>query len=114
VRHRHYHGPDALPHTVVQFHARGPHGTQHSDAKKRIVRVSVSSSVILIATSQAATGWACPPCSRFKIQSCFPPTACFRRGLGLARGDRKWPLNDGQIPNFRGERVHVSTGYNRV
>jgi hypothetical protein len=31
-----------------------------------------------------------------------------------ARGDRKWPLNDGQIPNVRGVRVHVSTGYNRV
>ena len=29
---------------------------------------------------------------------------------GLARGDRKWPLNDGQIPNSRGVRVHVSTG----
>jgi hypothetical protein len=24
----------------------------------------------------------------------------------------KWPLNDGQPPNFRGVRVHVSTGYN--
>jgi hypothetical protein len=32
---------------------------------------------------------------------------------GSARGnDRKWPVNDGQIPNFRGVRVHVSTGYN--
>ena len=29
----------------------------------------------------------------------------------LARGDRKWRLNDGQLPNFRGVRVHVSTGY---
>jgi hypothetical protein len=35
-------------------------------------------------------------------------------GEGLARGDRSWPLNDGQIPNSRGVRVHVSTGYNRV
>jgi hypothetical protein len=34
--------------------------------------------------------------------------------LGLARGDRKWPLNNGQIPNVRVVRVHVSTGYNRV
>jgi hypothetical protein len=34
--------------------------------------------------------------------------------IGLAPGDRKWSLNDGQIPNFRGVRVHVSTGYNRV
>ena len=30
---------------------------------------------------------------------------------GLARREREWPLNDGQIPNFRGARVHVSTGY---
>jgi hypothetical protein len=34
--------------------------------------------------------------------------------LRLARGDREWSLNDGQIPNFHGVRVHVSTGYNRV
>ena len=34
MRHRHYHGPDALPHTVVQFHARGPHGTQTQRCKK--------------------------------------------------------------------------------
>ena len=34
--------------------------------------------------------------------------------LGLARGDRKWPLNDGQIPHVRGVRAQVSTGYNRV
>ena len=35
---------------------------------------------------------------------------------GLARGDRERPLNewDGHIPNFRGVRVHMSTGYNRV
>ena len=33
---------------------------------------------------------------------------------GLARGGREWPLNDGQIPNVRGVRVHASTGYNRV
>jgi hypothetical protein len=32
----------------------------------------------------------------------------------LARGDRKWSLNDGQIRSFRGVRVHVSTSYNRV
>jgi hypothetical protein len=32
----------------------------------------------------------------------------------LARGDRKWPLNDGPIPNCRGLRVHASTGNNRV
>jgi hypothetical protein len=31
-----------------------------------------------------------------------------------ARGDRKCPVNDIQIPNFRGVRVHVSTGHNRV
>ena len=28
--------------------------------------------------------------------------------------DRKWSLNDGQIPNVRGVRVHVRTGYHRV
>jgi hypothetical protein len=33
---------------------------------------------------------------------------------GLARGDRNCSLNEGQIPNSRGVRVHVSTGYNRV
>jgi hypothetical protein len=32
---------------------------------------------------------------------------------GLARGGRKWSLNDGQTPNFRGVRVHVSTGHSR-
>jgi hypothetical protein len=36
------------------------------------------------------------------------------RDSGLARRDRKWSLNDGQSPNFRGVRVHVSTGYNRA
>ena len=34
--------------------------------------------------------------------------------LGLARGDRKWPLNDGQIPHVRGVRAALGTGYNRV
>jgi hypothetical protein len=29
-------------------------------------------------------------------------------------GDRKWPLNDGQRPNFRGVREVLSKGYNRV
>jgi hypothetical protein len=33
-------------------------------------------------------------------------------GTGLARGDRKWSLNDGHIPNTRVVRVHVSPGYN--
>jgi hypothetical protein len=33
--------------------------------------------------------------------------------LGLARGDRKWPLNDGHTPHFRGVRVALGTGYNR-
>jgi hypothetical protein len=33
---------------------------------------------------------------------------------GLARGDRKWSLNDGRIPNVCGVRVHVSAGYTRV
>jgi hypothetical protein len=27
---------------------------------------------------------------------------------------RKWPSNEGQIPNFRAVREHASTGYNRV
>ena len=40
--------------------------------------------------------------------------SCESQREGLARGDRKRPLNDGQIPNVRGVRVHVSTGYNRV
>jgi hypothetical protein len=31
-----------------------------------------------------------------------------------AQGDIKWSLNDGQIPNVRVVRVHVSTGYHRV
>jgi hypothetical protein len=35
------------------------------------------------------------------------------RSQGSARGDRNRPSNDGQIPNVRGVRVHVSTGYNR-
>jgi hypothetical protein len=33
-----------------------------------------------------------------------------RSGMGWARGDRKWPLNEGPIPNSRAARVHVSTG----
>jgi hypothetical protein len=36
------------------------------------------------------------------------------RYYGLARRDREWSLNDGQIPNRRVIRVHVSTGYHRV
>jgi hypothetical protein len=35
-----------------------------------------------------------------------------RWGKVAARGDRKGPLDEGQIPNCRGVRVHVSTGYN--
>jgi hypothetical protein len=33
---------------------------------------------------------------------------------GLARGDREWPLNEGQIPHFRVVRVALGMGYNRV
>jgi hypothetical protein len=33
---------------------------------------------------------------------------------GLARRDRNRGLNDGQIPNFRGVRVALDTGYHRV
>jgi hypothetical protein len=33
-------------------------------------------------------------------------------GFGTAR-QKKWPSNDGRIPNVRGVRVHVSTRYNR-
>jgi hypothetical protein len=33
---------------------------------------------------------------------------------GLARGDRKWFLNDGQIPNFRGVCVALGTGSSPV
>jgi hypothetical protein len=32
--------------------------------------------------------------------------------LRIGRGDRNWPLNEAHRPNFRGVRVHVSTGYN--
>jgi hypothetical protein len=32
----------------------------------------------------------------------------------MARGDRKWSLNDGQISNFRGVRVAPGTRYHRV
>jgi hypothetical protein len=31
--------------------------------------------------------------------------------VGLARGDRKRPLNEGRIPNPNGVRVHESTRY---
>jgi hypothetical protein len=31
---------------------------------------------------------------------------------GLARGDRKWSLNEAQRPNFRIMRVALGTGYN--
>jgi hypothetical protein len=31
----------------------------------------------------------------------------------FARGDRKWPMNEGQIPNVRGVRVALGTGYDR-
>jgi hypothetical protein len=53
------------------------------------------------------------------------PTACERAHLtateklriertGFGAGRQKIPLNDGQIPNFRGIRVALGTGYNRV
>jgi hypothetical protein len=50
--------------------------------------------------------------------SLAPPTATQKRLRivtlkGLARGDRKGSLNDGQIPNSRGVRVHASAGYSR-
>jgi hypothetical protein len=34
--------------------------------------------------------------------------------LRFGRQNRKWPLNDRQIPNVRVVRVHASTGYNRA
>jgi hypothetical protein len=34
--------------------------------------------------------------------------------VGFVHGDRKWSLNDRQIPKNRGVRVHVSKGYNHV
>jgi hypothetical protein len=46
-----------------------------------------------------------------------PPTAMQKLRIvtfSLARGDRKWSLNDGHILNCRVVRVHVSTGYSRV
>jgi hypothetical protein len=36
------------------------------------------------------------------------------RDSGLGTGDGKWPLDEGQSPNFHGVRVRVSTGYPRV
>jgi hypothetical protein len=36
------------------------------------------------------------------------------RTAKVAQGDRNWPLNDGQIPNFRVVRVALCTGYSRV
>ena len=39
---------------------------------------------------------------------------CESQRLGWHGGDRKWSLNDGQIPNFRVVRVALGTGYNRV
>jgi hypothetical protein len=41
-------------------------------------------------------------------------TSCESERQSLARGDRKWPLDDGQPSDSRGVRVHASTGYNRV
>jgi hypothetical protein len=37
-----------------------------------------------------------------------------RNARVCARGDIKWSLNDGQIPNSRGVRVALGTGYDRV
>jgi hypothetical protein len=37
-----------------------------------------------------------------------------RESYGLARGDRKWPLNEGRIPNIRGVREALGTSYSRV
>jgi hypothetical protein len=36
------------------------------------------------------------------------------RDVALARGDRKWSLNDGRIPNPNGVRVAPGTGYHLV
>jgi hypothetical protein len=43
---------------------------------------------------------------RTKVQRC---NTCG----GLARGDREWPLNDGQTPNPNVVRVAPGTGYHR-
>jgi hypothetical protein len=37
-----------------------------------------------------------------------------RDAKGFGTDDRKWSLNDGQIPNFHGVRVARTEGYNRV
>jgi hypothetical protein len=34
--------------------------------------------------------------------------------LGLARGDRKWSLDEGKIPNSNVVRIALGTGYHRV
>jgi hypothetical protein len=46
----------------------------------------------------------------------FTSTRVQRRKSGESSGcgDRERSLNDGQIPNTRAVRVHVSTGYNRA
>jgi hypothetical protein len=47
---------------------------------------------------------------------CWHQRQCGGVHLGQCQrlGDREWSLNEGQIPNCRGIRVHASTGYNRV
>jgi hypothetical protein len=39
--------------------------------------------------------------------------SCESLRYGLARGDREWSLDDGHIPNARGVRRALGTGYNR-
>jgi hypothetical protein len=39
---------------------------------------------------------------------------CESNDSGLARGDRNWPLHDGQTPAYRGVRVALGTCYNTV
>jgi hypothetical protein len=44
--------------------------------------------------------------------SCGNRKVANRNTEGLARRERKWSLNEGQIPNSRGVRVGLGTGYN--
>jgi hypothetical protein len=53
-------------------------------------------------------------CLQVRRQYTATQKGCESDCYGLARGDRKCSLNEGRIPHFRGVRVHVGTGYNRV
>jgi hypothetical protein len=55
-------------------------------------------SILMAQTNAPSTGW----------------LGANRRRFGFGTGDREWPLNEAQRPHFRGGRVALDTGYNRV